>query len=285
MSDFLHNLAARALRRQEPVRPRLASRFEPPGGGPAALPGDPPDFETTVVEPAPDAPSTIRPDAPPVAPHAHTTPREPAAQAPPPAAPRRDDSAGEEARARVEFKPSPPAPPRARETAGKGPTPLSPSESGADAPQPPARTPSETIRPVEVVRQEQRPARAPETDARVSEASAGAWERVRELEGRVAALEASREREKGRRESLKPVTAAVTLAPRPAPPHTPAAAHASGRGPESVDEPPHVTVTIGRVDVRAVFPAAAEAPRPAAAPRRAATTLAQYLEKRERGRR
>ena len=284
MSDFLNNLAARALRRQEPVRPRLASRFEPPGGGPAPLHSGPADVETTVFEPMPAAPSTIRPDAAPFTPHAHTTTHEPAAQAPPPVAPRRDDSAGEEARARVEFKPPQPAPPRVRENVEKGRTPLTPAER--DAP-PPTRTPAETLQPVEVVRQEQRPARAPETDARGSEASEGALERVRELEGRVAALEASRADERARRDARSDARAAsVPATTRPeSMPFTPAAAatRAPERRPARGDEPPHVNVTIGRVDVRAVFAPAEPARAPA--PRHRPTTLAEYLKQREGGRR
>jgi hypothetical protein len=66
---------------------------------------------------------------------------------------------------------------------------------------------------------------------------------------------------------------------------TPAAAppRAPERRPARSDEPPHVHVTIGRVDVRAVF-APAE-PTHAPAPRPRPTTLAEYLKQREGGRR
>jgi hypothetical protein len=78
------------------------------------------------------------------------------------------------------------------------------------------------------------------------------------------------------------------LTARPAPPPlTPAVAPRPdpARGFERRGEPPRVTVTIGRVDVRAIFPAPAEAPR-APAPRPGpATTLADYLKQRERGQR
>ena len=67
------------------------------------------------------------------------------------------------------------------------------------------------------------------------------------------------------------------------PPSAPPVAPAHGS--ERTDEPPHVTVTIGRVDVRAVFPAPVAAPR-APAPRPGPkTTLTEYLKQRERGQR
>ena len=286
MSDFLNNLAARALRRQEPVRPRLASRFEPPGGLPAPLPFGPADLETTVFEPTPVAPSPTRPDAAPFTPHAHPTPHETIAQTPPPAAPRSDVFAEEERRARKEFRPALPVPPHGHETAAEGQTPFTPAERGSDAP-PPTRTPAETLQPVEVVRQEQRPARAPVTDARGSEASKGALDRVRELEGRVAALEASRADERARSDARHDArSASVHATTRPeSMPFTPAAAapRAPERRPARSDEPPHVNVTIGRVDVRAVFAPAEPARAPA--PRPKPTTLAEYLKQREGGRR
>jgi len=289
MSDFLNNLAVRALRRQEPVRPRLASHFEPLNGAPAPLPAGPPDVETTSFEQTPDASSTIRQDAPPPAPpHERNAPaRELAAQPPVPASTRAGAIEGEAGRASSEPMFAAPAAPRGRESAAENRTHHSPADRAVGPPTPP-RAPTETPRRIEVVRHEHRAAGAPEAEARVTEASAGTEARVRELEARVATLEAARAREKERRESLKPApAAAVTPAARgAATPHTPAAAApTAARGLESSDEPPHVTVTIGRVDVRAVFPAAAEAPRRAPAPRPAPTTLAQYLEKRERGRR
>lgn len=283
MSDFLNNLAARALRRQEPVRPRLASRFEPPGGGPAPLPFGPADVETTVFEPTPAALSTIRPDAAPFTPHAHPTPHETTAQTPPLAAARSDAFADDERGARKEFRPAPLAPPRVHETTAEGQAPFTPAARGSDAP-PPTRTPAETLQPVEVVRQEQRPARAPETEARGSEASEGALERVRELEARVAALEASRANERARRDTRAVSVPATTRTESM--PFTPAAAatHAPERRPARNDEPPHVNVTIGRVDVRAVF-APAEPTRAPSSPRPRPTTLAEYLKQREGGRR
>lgn len=287
MTDFLNNLAARALRRQEPVRPRIASRFETPSAA-GPLQAAPADMETTVFEPAPDASSTIRPLAPPFAPHAQTTPHEPDAQAPPHASARADARANEEPRARSEFRPAPTVPPHVREPATERQTPFAPAERGAAASPPPTRTPAGTLQPLEPFRPEKSRARAPEADAHASEASNGTEERVRELEGRVAALEASRADERARRAARVNTQAAFVPATTTRPESSPlapsnAAPRAPERNYEQRNEPPHVNVTIGRVDVRAVHTPAQTPRAPAPGPK--PTTLAEYLKQREGGRR
>ena len=115
-----------------------------------------------------------------------------------------------------------------------------------------------------------------------------ATEKVRGLEGRVASLESSRVDERRRHEASGPAPGAVvhaTRQPAAQPLTTPVAQPARARGFERRDEPPHVTVTIGRVDVRAVFPLQAETPRTPAPRPGPTTTLAEYLKQRERGRR
>jgi hypothetical protein len=289
MSNFLNNLAARALRRQETVRPRIASLFEPPTGPSSTLPAGPSDVETTLFERMSDAPSTIRPNAPQAVPHLDSNPpvHESAAHPPTPVSPRHDAPAGEAGRTGGGLRPVAPAAPLWGESAGEGRPHFTSAEPGGEAPPSTGRQ-AEMPQQVEVVRRDGRVAGAPEVAARETEAFAGTEEKVRELEGRVASLEASRTDEGGGNETSRPAPgSAVPVTTRPAAtPYTPASAAppAPVRGVERGDEPPHVNVTIGRVEVRAVFPAPAEAPRQPAS-RRGPTPLAEYLSQREGGRR
>lgn len=275
MSEYLNNLAARALRRQDSVRPRLASLYEPPNGALASLPAGPSDVETTSFGHAADAPSTIRTPAPHLDSHppAHETAAPPLAHG----SPRADAFEGETGREGREFGPSAPDAPRARASAGESQPHFTPVEREVEAP-PPRRPRAETPRRAETVRHETRVAEAADASGRATDASAGVEDRVQELEGRVASLEALRADAKGR-EALRAAPGA--LVPVTARPYTPAVA--PPRAVEPMDEPPRVIVTIGRVDVRAIFPAPAPAPR-APAPRPGpTTTLAEYLKQRERG--
>jgi len=161
-------------------------------------------------------------------------------------------------------------------------------EAETSQPQPQGPRPAST-RQVEAARRENHTPVGREANIRRVAGLPGTEWKVRELEARVASLEASRAGEGGRRDLLGSASGAATptTTSQAAAPTGPAAAapHSPSRGVERRDEPPHVTVTIGRVDVRAVFnapPAAAHPPAPRAAQK---TTLADYLKQRERGRR
>jgi hypothetical protein len=266
MSDYLYKLAARALRRQEPVRPRLASIFEPITA----------------------APSTVRPTTSSAEPY--DQPRLPAHEtiAPPHAAPLPravEQESGQEPR---DQSPAAPAAPREPEQTEEKEQQFTPTE-GTRGPAHAQHTQRETPRRVEVINPETRFAVAADMSSRERNASESMQERAPEIEGGVASLEARHADESARRETIRPIKdAVVPVDVRPAaqpsvlsvPTHT---AAARGRGLEQRAEPPRISVTIGRVDVRAVFPARTEAPR---APHTGPTnSLAAYLKQREGGRR
>jgi hypothetical protein len=288
MSNYLNHLAARALRRQEPVRPRLPSLFEPPAGAHVPLPAEAAEAEAVSFELRAEAPSTIQTPALRFAPPPDPRPPSPdvAAQTPAPSALRPAPLPSEAGREQHESGPAAHAWTREREAGGESPTPRAAAQ-GAEAAAPPRRTRAEAPAPVEVVRRVERGADEAGASSRAEKMMGGAGESARELARRVAALEATRADEQGRRDShgaerdafmhpAPPAAAAPPASPR-------GAAPPPARGFERRDEPPHVHVTIGRVDVRAVFPAPA-APPAAPAPRPAPQTLAEYLKRRERGR-
>jgi hypothetical protein len=286
MSNYLNNLAARALRHQDVVRPRVASLFEPPSRAQLPLPAGPPEVETISYDQIPDAASTIRSTAlPAIEPRSHRrqTLDEEAARPTVSPSPRPDALVGEVGREIHELRPVLPATSRARESTVGTPGPFIASGKKDDAP-PPRRVRTETPVRVEVVRPENRTADATVVSARTDEAAASAVEKVRDLEGRVASLEAPRVSDRRHPEATT-VPATVGRATRqPATePLTPLiVSPAAASGFERSNEPPHVTVTIGRVDVRALFPAPAQAPsRPTPHPG-PVMTLAEYLKQRER---
>lgn len=289
MSNYLNNLAARALRHQEAVRPRLASLFEPPSGAQVPLPAGPPEVETISYEQIPDAASTIRSTAlPAIEPRSHPrqTLDEEAARATVSLSSRPDALIGEVGREIHEVTPVLPVTRRDRESTVEPPAPFIASGKKDDAP-PPRHVRTETPMRVEVVRRENRTADARVVSARVDEAAANAVEKVRDLEGRVASLEAPSASNRRHPEATT-VPATVSRATRqPATESlTPLiVSPAAASGFERSNDPPHVTVTIGRVDVRAVFSAPAQAP-PRPTPRPGpAMTLAEYLKRHERGQR
>ena len=280
MSDYLKNLAARALQRHEAVRPRLASLYEPSSGANPPLLSDPDNPETISSEPAADAlstrrsteeaPSTIRP---PTAP--------PSAMPPMPTAAAPRTSAEDSEKARSEFRPAVPAAPRERESTERD----QPQFTSAEDQDETHRKAQETVRRVEVVRHETRVTGAADMRRGATEASAG--ERMRGIEGRVASPEGTRAVEGGRRGAFSPAPGAfaTTLLPPSPSPFTPAAAPQPDPTTDFArrDVSPRITVTIGRVDVRAVFPAPPEAARAPVQRPGPATTLAEYLKRRERG--
>jgi len=257
MSNFLNNLAGRALHTREAIRPRLPSLFESQGAGGFAAAAAPPAVELTSPAPANAASRTIYTPAP--------------QHAAPTSEPRRrpDEEASQNAasRARVETQ-----------TGGREEVRREPGATVDDtraAPEQPTRAAQagrvETHVRVNVS------GRGPDADehandgAREESARAASAEDARGLEARLGALEAALTRDAGRRETVRAVSQPVA---------PPAAAALF----EAREESPHITVTIGRVDVRAVT-AAPPQPRPAPAPRPATQTLEEYLKQRERGRR
>ena len=290
MSDYLNKLAARALGRREAVRPRLASIYEPHNGAQTpplgeAESAEPPSFTQTT-----DVLSTIRPTSPTIAPLSE--PRPPAqdsiGQGTFTREPQANYTTSEPARESREMRPSTPSPLVQREALYDATVRLKDDDRNvADRP----RTGrAEPVAPVEVVRQEKRMSHAADAgDRREAKSADAVEESMRELRARVASLEAAGVEASKNREAVK--TAASPNIPAPQQPSPPALAPRAAppvpvRGDVRREEPPQINVTIGRVEVRAVFPASSfEAPRPAAPRPNPAITLAEYLKQRERGRR
>lgn len=285
MSNYLNQLAARALGRREPVRPRLPSLFEPPTGAPALPPAEAAEAAPPFFERRTDAPATIQAPAPRLTPSrdAHPPAPDAAAQTLAPPEPRLTPRPREAWRARREGEPAAPAWPGERATEGESPTLRSVGQATETA-APPHHTRAEAPAPVEVVRSTERQADEASEGARAAQVAGGEGEPARGLARRVAALEAAGAERQERRESRGTADDALMRpasppAPPPAGPRPPTLAT---RGIERGDGPPQVHVTIGRVEVRAVFPPPPAAP-PAPRPRPATQTLAEYLKRRERG--
>jgi hypothetical protein len=273
MSDYLNNLVVRTLQQQEVVRPRLTSPFEPPAIGP--LPASPADVETISFGRPQATPSSLQL---PVAPPPESRP--PA----PPLAPlpvRHETFAKEAERKGLEVRLSGAAATSEREPALVRPVPFVAAKTEDEA-RPPSHTQTEQPTPVIVVRRDTRDWHDPKPAAKVEEAPTIEGE-TSGLEARLAALEVRRSADTGRPEAGWQAPSEVAqLAPPPASPYISPRVALPARGFESAHERPHITVTIGRVDVRAVFPTPADTPRPAAPRPRATTTLAEYLKQRER---
>lgn len=289
MSNFLENIATRVFQHHQPICPRVASLFEPPSSTQLPLPAGPPEVETFSYEQIPDAASTVRSTAlPAIEPRSHRrqTLDGEAARPTVSLSSRSDALVGEVGPEIHEVTPVLPVTRRARESTVEPPAPFIASGKKDDTP-PPRRVRTETPMRVELVRRENRTADATVVSVRTDEAAASAVEKVRDLAGRVASLEASSASDRRHPEATT-VPATVGRATRqPATESlTPLiVSPAAASGFERSNDPPHVTVTIGRVDVRAVFSAPAQAP-PRPAPRPGpAMTLAEYLKQRERGQR
>lgn len=285
MGNFLDNLVARTLHLREPVRPRLASLFEP-----ATLAGAPalsfaPEQEqpasvsplaapSTVIAPAPTADAArFEADARPGV--------EPTARAS--STPRTVDSAGEPGDARQEVRVFKAAPTLEEAAPGQKSTPRSEPRDAAAEARAERRERAEPLPRAEVLRHES--AAPAGTRGRVDETS-GAEEAVRSLRERVAALESSMSEDRRRQETVVPApSVGASATPRAADTFAPRVERAApARAFERKAETPHINVTIGRVDVRAVQQQVPVAPQ--RAPRREQTsTLEEYLRKREGGRR
>ncbi len=268
MSDYLGTLAARSLDAVPVVQPRLTSWFEPVAGGsaPAAT-----DAMTPAAAPrAIAAPPTVAAEA--TARRAESSVEEPF----------RGDERGtrlvpEAATPRAESRPRPRD---EREV---------PSVSAAVVPPAPQPVMREAAPRLDSVFE--RPAPAGSSDRPPSRESSPAlvapsWrEPARDLEARVAALE--RRAAAPMVDRSRPVDPVVVPAPVFESVPRVAAPERGERdvfGPAIADAPlPAVRVTIGRLEVRAIVPAAAAAPKASRRPSRAASipSLDDYL----RGRR
>lgn len=291
MSDYLSNLAARTLGIARVARPRLSSRFEPPSAQPGGRGFYAPESEREETEQDSEtAVSTPRtflspdPDASAARPTLDTAPGAPAAEAP------RDSHHPpfDLLRRRGEW------------TGGSSPTHSGQkNQSGTQA----LSGPGGDARYNESI---QAPAAgagrlvhvsnisSDEHDAALDAADGGDHSASREGDDR-----SNLQGHDGRSLQVGDVTQAFGNAPvkstaRPAPARTPAfvvprsampraAAPAGGEHGEAGDAAPRIKITIGRVEVRAVMPAAA--PPPARPPRAApsSTSLEDYLRKGERG--
>ena len=286
MSDYLANLAAKALGRTESVRPRVASRFEPVGTLPP-LPAEPAGLESVSVQQPSDPVSTIRASAPPAAIGTDRFPPVVTAIAPAamPASSRLGERSGEVATGPHLVKP-------AEGDAGAEPK-ASPGRAGSatpvtqEDPTPTRRSPRpETPVGVELAGLKTEKAPVADTNSQPDRASAQVEARMRGIEGRLASLEASaRGHPATQREAASLIPVVTRPLPQPVPAPVPRTAPPVGASPiERRDRPPQVSVTIGRVEVRAAFPPPVQAPRTPTG-RGAPTTLAEYLKHRERGRR
>jgi hypothetical protein len=276
MSDYLNNLVVRTLQRQEVVRPRLTSLFEPSAIGPPFA--SPADVETISFGQPQATRSSLQP---PVAP-----PQESRPPAPPLAhLPARHEAFTKEAeRDGLEVRLSGAPATREREPSPVEPVPLVAVKT-EDEERPPSHTQTEKPAPVVVVRNDTRDGHNLKSAAKVEKAPTIEGE-TNGLEARLAALEARRSDDTGRQEAGWQAPSEVAQeAPPPAAPYFSPRFEPPARGFVSPQERPHITVTIGRVDVRAVFPTPADTPRPAASRPGSTTTLAEYLKQRERGQR
>ena len=287
MSDYLANLAAKALGRTEPVRPRLSSRFEPVGALPL-LPAEPTEVEAVSERPT-DPASTIRVSAQPVATSLYRSPPAvaPIAAGVTPRSPLPSERSGEIVAGQRSSRPLEADAVGEPTTTRKQPASFNPPPQEDPTPTRERRRPETPLR-VEIAGLQTEEPAPPDTDEQPDRAAPGVEARMRGIEGRLASLEASAVSyaiAPRQGDSLGPgvVTRALPRSAVAAPTAQAAAPVVVGTV-EPRDVPSQVSVTIGRVEVRATFPAPVPAPRTPAA-RAGATTLAEYLKQRERGRR
>jgi hypothetical protein len=287
MSDFLTNLAARALNRAEAARPRLASRFEPPLLAGAFSSAFAHDAEMTATDAFIEAPSS------------QTTEARPSNFAQPPI----DSLTNQKPAALTEFREASDAKSARRQPNESTPQldrpPLDdklrliPTASSSETTEHEPRQLKADVAPSRESRVEQG-----EERARMSEQTTAEGSRVspserffddaglRRLEERVRRQEAlQRERQQqAEAASIVPAAPQKFVDPRASvgpplaqpPPALPA--------PGEIAEPnaPSINVTIGRIDVRAVMPQTPAPVRAAARPR-PALSLEDYLKQREGG--
>ena len=287
MSDFLTNLAARALNRAEAARPRLASRFEPPflaGAFPTAFAHD---AETTATDAFVEPPSTQTTEARPsnfAPPHADSLTK------PPPIARTEFREASDAKSARrqpSEATTQPDRPPLDDKLR------LIPTASSSETTEHEPRQLKANAAPGRESRVEQGEARA-----RVEEQATAEGIRVspgerffddaglRRLEERVLRQEALQRERQQQAEAALMVPAAprkfaeprASVAPPLAQPPPALPAHGEIAEPHATS----INVTIGRIDVRAVMPQTPAPVRAAARPR-PALSLEDYLKQREGG--
>jgi hypothetical protein len=276
MSDYLSTLAARSLRLLPTVTPRLTSLFEPSprAGGSLAVPTAPP------VEPAasrPPAPPSVVRDVPE---RADAREARPASRPAPivaatPALRARDetDARPRPAIVRVEdVRPSAPVSMKAERTPQAEPLPVVPPRREQPRDEMPMTLP---------VRQDHR--RDASEPADLTQRHIARPDGMRIADERLTALERQVLRDRGAPRELQAGEGTPPVV-RPAivPVTTPALAHAARPATDvtsAVPASPAVHVTIGRIDVRAVMPPAASAPR-RAAPVSSGMSLEQYLKQR-----
>jgi len=246
MSDYLTNLAARSLNRLSVIRPRLASLFEPPPSGiPIPSPGFPTESESRrdIVRETPD-PTSARPLPSPVP-----------AEVPIPVR-------------REVAKPRPGKPAEAPEIRVDGSSPRRQSP-------PPIALHTPVVRAAKSIAHDPRPVRAPRDErvhweprvpapSPVPRAVAAKTIIVVRPEVAVASDHAGASAAAARAEPAA-LESMASNRPRGSPPPTPPAAT--------------VQITIGRIKVRAL-PPAAPAVRP---PRAKSMSLDEYLQRRGRG--
>jgi hypothetical protein len=257
MSDYLQNLVNRSLDPSRPVRPRLASLFEPPVAGglfAAASPSDTfdADAEPLTVEatPAADMRSAARP-TPARADTAQSRPTQPPTPATRADAPWQIPSDTQDA-SRSSGRLTVPAAPHV------GSSLLPASRPGPDA------APRGRIDEREATRRD---------DAARRDAHAEAARAESKAEGRLESREAAR-RERAFAPLLVPAATKAAQAPR-------SSAESLTPAPDAA---PTIRVTIGRIDVRAVFSdVQQQRPRPAPARPHPALTLEDYLRQRKGG--
>src|SRR5262245_23154667 len=189
MSDYLNNLVVRTLERQEVVRPRLTSLFEPSAVGP--LPASPADVETITFGQPHATPSSPKP---PVGPPPESRPPAPPL-APLPA--RHETFTKEAERNGLEVRLSGASSTLEREPAPAPPAPLVAAKTEDEA-RPPSHTQTEKPAPVVVVRHDTRDGHNLKSAAKVEEAPTIEGE-TSGLEARLAALEARRSDVTGRK--------------------------------------------------------------------------------------
>ncbi|MDX6695732.1 MAG: hypothetical protein QOF02_3335 [Blastocatellia bacterium] len=290
MSDFLTNLVARALNRAEAVRPRIASRFEPPSLAATSPFGSAPrDAELAATDSFIETPSPQPTDARPanfLQPTADHLTR----PTPTPPTPLRESSDEHHARRQPDESTT-----RLDEARVERSTPLIPTPSSSQTMESqPRRMKADAATSFES-REEQAEARLSDSEqSRVEAVRVSESERLfddaglRRLEERVRRNEAAqRERQQQQTEAASIVAAApqrnveprLSLAPAAQKPEALAA-------PAELPEPsPSINVTIGRIDVRAVMPQASVPVRAAAERPRPALSLEDYLKQREGGQR
>jgi hypothetical protein len=287
MSDFLTNLAARALNRAEAARPRLASRFEPSslaGAFPSAFAHDAETTDTAAFIVAPSSQTTE------ASPSNFAPPHTDSLTKPPPIAHTEFREASDAKSARRQPNEStpqldrPPLDDKLR---------LSPTASSSETTEHEPRQLKADAHPSRESRVEQGEERARMSEQTMAEGSrVSQGERffddagLRRLEERVLRQEALQRERQQQAEAALIIPAApqkfaeprASVAPlaQPPPPALPA--------PGEITEPnaTSINVTIGRIDVRAVMPQTPAPVRAAALPR-PALSLEDYLKQREGG--